>query len=172
MKKIGIMMLLCMLAIGVKAQEERCPLHFEGSFYMGVSSKDLTFMGENIDFGYSPINRLSIHALAHSEFFIPKIGAIIDSNIAVNLGGGIGYQLLNNKNWRMGTLELRGTLTTSLGSSSSTYKNTSYGVGLYFYKHSNAQRFQPVIGIGFNVRNFHGNVPNFYGPYVSLGIRF
>lgn len=170
MKKIGIMMLLCMLAIGVQAQEERCPLHYEGSFSMGASSKDLSFMGANIDLGYSPVNRLSIHALAHSDFFIPKLGATKDYNNAVNLGGGIGYQLLNNKNWRMGTLELRGTLTTSLGSS--TYKNTSYGVGLYFYKHSNVQRFQPVIGIGFNARNFHGNVPNFYGPYVSLGIRF
>ena len=40
MKKIGIMMLFCMLAIGVQAQEERRPLHYDGSFSMGACSTD------------------------------------------------------------------------------------------------------------------------------------
>ena len=44
MKKIGIMMLLCMLAIGVQAQEERCPLHYEGSLAQWKFSGDIFFI--------------------------------------------------------------------------------------------------------------------------------
>lgn len=171
MKKLVLLTaVLCMTVVGAKAQTESVPLHFDASFTMGTPSKDVSPMGAMFDLNFTPINRLSIHALAHTDFFIPKNGGTKDYNNAFNIGGGLGYQLLSGDKSRFGTMELRGSASVSVGNSS--WNNSTYSLGLYFYKHPTAQRFQPIIGIGFAMRNFHGSQPTHYGPFVSLGFRF
>lgn len=167
---IFMAVMLCMAVVGAKAQTEDVSLHFDASFTMGMPAKDISPMGASFDLNFSPINRFSIHALAHTDFFIPKNGATKDYNNAFNIGGGLGYQLLNNDNCRFGTMELRGTASVSVGKSD--WANSTCSLGLYFYKHSSAQRFQPIIGIGFSMRDFHGSQATHYAPYVSLGFRF
>lgn len=171
MRKVLFMaVMLYMTAVGAKAQTENVPLHFDASFTMGMPAKDLSPMGASFNLNFSPINRLSIHALAHTDFFIPKNGATKDYNNATNIGGGLGYQLISNERGRLGALELRGTASVSVGKSD--FANSTYSLGLYFYKHPTAQRFQPIVGVGFSMRNFHGNQSTCYAPFVSLGFRF
>ena len=48
---------------------------------------------------------------------MPKEGLVSNYNRVTNLGGGIGYTFLPQKNDNLGDFELRASVTTSVGSS-------------------------------------------------------
>ena len=102
---------------------------------------------------------------------MPKNGATNDYNRATNLGGGLGYVFLPEKNDQLGDFELRAFVTTSVGSSD--FKNTSYNVGVHWFGHTEKHRLVPTVGVGYTLRDFSAKgMKNINGAYLSLGLRF
>lgn len=69
------------------------PFHIELGMNINTPHKGLMPMGAVIDLNYA-IKRFSIHAIATTDFFIPKEGSSTNYNKVTNLGGGIGFELL------------------------------------------------------------------------------
>ena len=147
------------------------PLHFEASLGAVTPSKDIMPFDATFDLNYTFGNKFSLHAIASTSYFIPKEGSTSDYNHATNLGGGIGYIFLPQKNDNLGDVEIRATVTASVGSSD--FKNTSYKIGIHWYGHSERHSLVPTVGIGYSFKDFSKkNMPNTNGAYFTLGLRF
>lgn len=147
------------------------PLHIEAQLGAGTSCKSVTPFDVNIDLNYTLARRFSIHAITQTSYFLPKDGITSKYNRATNLGGGIGYTFLPQKDDKLGNFELRASVTTSVGSSD--FKNTSYNIGIHWYGHAERHKLVPTIGIGYSFRDFSNkNMPNHNGLYFSVGVRF
>lgn len=164
------MMLLSVAACGVSAQQEASfPLHYDVSLYLGAPSKGNLPMGLLCDLGYNPVRHLTVHALFHTDYFVPKEGKTDGYNEISNLGGGIGYLFCLGKQDTK-AIEARMVATTTMGHH--LLGNTTYMVGVYAFGVDDESSFLPIIGVGYAIRNFHVDSPTCYGPYVSLGFRF
>lgn len=171
-KMLFIMMLLNILACPLQAQETTSfPLHYDASLYLSAPSKGKLPMGFMCDLGYMPVRGLTIHALLHTNYFVPKEDYTNNYNEVSNIGGGLGYQFVVDKMKGAKGIELRAIATMSLGHHRP-YSNTTYLMGVYAFCINDELSFLPIIGLGYAVRNFHADIPTYYGPYVSLGFRF
>lgn len=146
------------------------PFHIELGMNINTPHKGLMPMGAVIDLNYA-IKRFSIHAIATTDFFIPKEGSSTNYNKVTNLGGGIGFELLPREEGYNNIFEIRGQVTSSIGSSD--LKNTAYQVGLYWYPKTSRRKLVPLVGAGYSLKDFsnHG-LATFHGGFVSLGLRF
>lgn len=116
-------------------------------------------------------NSRIVRTAAVAAALFATIGATHDYNRATNLGGGLGYVFLPEKNDKLGDFELRAFVTTSVGSSD--FKNTSYNVGVHWFGHTEKHRLVPTVGVGYTLRDFSAKgMKNINGAYFSLGLRF
>ena len=77
-----------------------------------------TFIAALIDLGFCLyIDYCDIKRVCNQSYFLPKEGLVSNYNRVTNLGGGIGYTFLPQKNDNLGDFELRASVTTSVGSS-------------------------------------------------------
>ena len=93
------------------------PLHIEASLGAGTACKNIMPIDVNIDLNYTFAKKFSLHATTQTSYFVPKDGITTNYNRATNLGGGLGYVFLPQKNDNLGDFELRASVTTSVGSS-------------------------------------------------------
>ena len=161
--------------IGANAQSEASsksiPLHVEASLGACTPSNKVLPLDVNVDLNYTFAKRFSLHATTTTSYFMPKNGATHDYNSATNLGGGLGYVFLPEKDDKLGDFELRAFVTTSVGSSD--FKNTSYNVGVHWFGHTEKHRLVPTVGVGYTLRAFSAKgMKNINGAYFSLGLRF
>ena len=161
--------------IGANAQSEASsksiPLHVEASLGACTPSNKVLPLDVNVDLNYTFAKRFSLHATTTTSYFMPKNGATHDYNRATNLGGGLGYVFLPEKDDQLGDFELRAFVTTSVGSSD--FKNTSYNVGVHWFGHTEKHRLVPTVGVGYTLRDFSAKgMKNINGAYFSLGLRF
>lgn len=146
------------------------PLHLELSLSTETPNKGIMPFGTEIDLNYG-IRRFSIHAISAANFFHPKDGQCKNYNRAVNLGGGLGFELFSRDESNSNVFEIRASVTTTVGSAE--YKNTAYKIGLEWYKASSKRKINPVVGVGYCLRDFSGNgKPSYSGAYLSFGLRF
>lgn len=92
--------------IGANAQSEASsksiPLHVEASLGACTPSNKVLPLDVNVDLNYTFAKRFSLHATTTTSYFMPKNGATHDYNRATNLGGGLGYVFLPEKNDQLG----------------------------------------------------------------------
>lgn len=166
MKKI-VLILICILGMSKAYSQSNGPLHIEAGLTLGTSSHSVMPTGVNIDLNYDLTKCLSVHALAHADYFIPKEGLTDKYNKALNLGGGLGYVLCPAI--CSGHFEARASFTSSVGSN--LYNHNSVDAGLYWVGKSAS--FAPVVGAGYSYKNFrNGSLKSYNGLVVSLGLRF
>jgi len=147
------------------------PLHIEASLGAGTACKNIMPIDVNIDLNYTFAKKFSLHVTTQTSYFLPEDGITTNYNRATNLGGGLGYVFLPQKNDNWGDFELRAFMTTSVGSSD--FKNTSYNIGVHWYGHTEKHRLVPTVGVGYNFKNFSNkDAANYHGAYFSLGLRF
>lgn len=162
-------------ATGLFAQsaesEKTIPLHIEATMGAGSKYKSMTPIISNVDLNYTFAKRFSLHAILNTSYFIPKNGTVTDYNRATNLGGGVGYIFLPQKQDKLGDFEIRASVTTSI--SGSDYKNTEYNLGIHWYGHSETHRLVPTVGIGYSFKDFSSkSISNYHGAYFTIGLRF
>ena len=147
------------------------PLHIEASLGAGTPCKDIMPIDVNIYLNYTFAKKFSLHAITSTSYFLPKEGLVSNYNRVTNMGGGIGYTFLPQKNDNLGDFELRASVTTSVGSSD--FKNTAYQLGIHWYGHTEKHHIVPIVGVGYSFRDFSNkNLSNYNGAYFSLGLRF
>lgn len=146
------------------------PLHLELGMNINTPHKGVMPVGTEIDLNYG-IKRFSVHAVVNTDFYIPKEGFTDGYNKVINLGGGIGFELLPREEGFNNIFEIRGQVTSSIGSSD--LKNTAYQVGLYWYPKTSRRKLVPLVGAGYSLKDFsnHG-LATFHGGFVSFGLRF
>ena len=170
-----VLIVTMLISIETLAQHDEkktiIPLHLEASLGAVTPSKDIMPLDASFDLNYTFGNKFSLHAIASTSYFLPKKGSTSDYNRATNVGGGIGYIFLPQKNDNLGDFELRAYVTTSVGSSD--FKNTSYNIGIHWCGHSERHSLVPTVGIGYSFKDFsQKNMPNTNGAYFTLGLRF
>lgn len=175
MKKLIYVMAIFMMAITAElsAQEEikkDIPLHVELGMNINTPHKGFMPIGTIIDLSYS-IKRFSIHAVANADFFIPKEGMTDSYNKTVNLGGGVGFELLPREEGFNNNFEIRAQVTSSVASS--VLKNTAYQLGLYWHPKTSRRKLVPLVGAGYSIKDFSRHeLSTYHGAFVSLGLRF
>lgn len=173
MKKLFLTLCAVMtmaLTAGAAEENQELPLHAEISLGSATPSHQVQPFNAVIDVNYHIIPCLSIRAVAQADYFLPKNGATKDYNKDFNLGGGIGYTFPRDAK-DLFVYEARAFVTTSLNSC--TYKNTSYNIGLYIYGNSSRHRIVPLLGIGYNFKDYKAEgLSSYNGAYLTLGLRF
>lgn len=152
-------------------QRRYIPLHVEASTGFGTESRKLMPFNVNIDLSYHFVPRFSIHATMQNDFFLPKESVTKDFNQATNLGGGLAYVFLPERIAGSEMFEIRAFVTASVNSTD--LKNTSYNVGLYWYRNHKDHRIVPLVGVGYSAKVFNSDaLDTYHGAYLSLGFRF
>ena len=154
----------------IKSQRH-IPLHVEACVGFGTESKNLMPFNANIDLNYHFTRRFSIHATMQNDFFLPKESVTKDFNQATNLGGGVAYILLPERIAGAEMFEIRAFVTATVNSSY--LKNTSYNIGLYWYRDHKDHRIEPFVGAGYSAKDFRSDaLGTYHGAYLALGFRF
>jgi hypothetical protein len=124
-----------------------------------------------IDANHQIFNRCDLHILCETNWMHPKESVTKDYNRSTNLGLGLSYELGQGDDADYGVFEVRASGTESVDNS--TYKHTSYKLGLYWYGlRGEKSVLVPIIGVGFADREFHrSGIPSYRGAFLSLGIR-
>ena len=149
---------------------ERLPLHLELSLSAQTPYKGIMSFGPEIDLNYG-FRRFSIHAIAATDYFIPKESVTKNYNSVFNLGGGVGFELFPRQADDRNVFEARFSVTTSIGSGA--YTNTSYKIGIDWHLWSSSRGLTPTVGIGYNLKDFPKPfMPTYHGGYLTFGIRF
>lgn len=172
-KSIYVALLMCFATFSAYSQEydcEKLPLHIELNLTGAPPYKGLMSFGPEIDLTYS-IKRFSIHAILNTDYFIPKESETKNYNKAMNLGGGMGFELFPRKTNASNTFEARASVTSSVGSGN--FKNTAFKIGINWHLSGSKRRLSPTIGLGYCLRNFHdAYLSTYHGGFLSFGIRF
>lgn len=174
-RKLIYMLAIFMMANMAKlsAQEKikgDIPLHIEVGMNINTPHKMVIPIGTVIDLNYA-IKRFSIHAIANTDFFIPKEGLTYNYNKVINLGGGIGFELLPREEGFNNIFEIRAQVTSSVGSSD--LKNIAYQIGLYWHPKTFGRKLTPLIGAGYNLKDFsRKELSTYHGMFLSFGLRF
>ena len=166
---------MTLFCLGSFAQEtttkKSIPLHFEASLEGNRGTKEMMAFGPKIDLNYCFAQRLTLHAVAQYNCFLPKNGEVKDQNQTFNLGGGLSFVLFPEQDDGLGIFELRALATA--GVSGDAYKHTAYEFGMCWYLHNKKHFIQPVIGVGYKMYDFSGSGHStFHSGFVSFGIRF
>lgn len=169
---VGLMFCFSSAMYAQTSQEKpSLPLHAELSLGAGTPFKSMIPVDATIDVNYTFFKKLSLHFVSNASYFIPKEGMTSNYNKAFNIGGGIGYTFLPQKNDKLGDFEVRASVTTTVGSSD--FKNTSYNIGVFWYSHSEKHKILPFIGISYSFKDFSNKfIPNYHGAYVTFGVRY
>lgn len=172
-KSIYVALLMCFATFSAYSQEydcEKLPLHIELNLTGATPHKGLMSFGPEIDLTYS-IKRFSIHAILNTDYFIPKESETKNYNKAMNLGGGMGFELFPRKTNDSNTFEARASVTSSVGSGD--FKNTAFKIGINWHLSGSKHRLSPTIGLGYCLRTFHDpHLSTYHGGFLSFGIRF
>ena len=165
MKKIVAILLICFACcMGSRCMAESpLPVHLDLSLGMGTPCKDIRPFDASMSLSYD-FKRFSVFAIYQGDVLIPKSGLTNNYNLVNNLGGGLGYRLPS-----LNCFEARGFVTRTIGHP--TLRNTSYNLGLYWHCGSSNLFPSPVIGIGYNCKDFSA-APTYHGAYISFGFRF
>lgn len=152
------------------SEDKTFPVHFEIGLGCGTAKSGITPVDAHIDINYEFVKNLSVHLIGKGSMYVPKEGETYKYNRAANLGGGLSYTI-PKKDWETDAFEIRADVTTTLGKCS--YKNTSYDLGIYWYKKWQKRNITPIVGFGYSIRDFSDkSLPNHYGFFASIGIRF
>lgn len=174
MKKIAFILTAMFITIAVRAQEsqDNTPLFKDFSFEIkslyGIKQHGLQPLSLDLQGGYEFANRWTLLACAEASHTLMEVDGAKTYAKDISLGGGLAYTFYDGAKDRFDVrLQMLKTV------SSADWKHTTYDIGTTWYSKPNKTGMAPLVGIGFRYEKSHVvGIPNWFGIYATVGIRF
>lgn len=174
MKKIVFVLTALFIAIAVCAQESKddTPIlkncSFELKSLYGIKQHGLQPLSLDMQMGYEFANRWTLLACAEASHTLLEVDGMKSYAKDISLGGGLAYAWYDGAKDRF---DLRLQVLKTIGSAD--WKHTTFDIGTTWYGKPNKKGIAPLMGIGFRYEKSHiPGIPNWFGIYATVGIRF
>jgi hypothetical protein len=174
MKKIVFVLAAMFVATTVSAQEdkdstpvfENCSLELKSLY--GIKQHGMQPLNLDLQMGYEFANRWTLLACAEASHTLMERDGVKSYVKDISLGGGLAYAWYDGAKDRF---DLRLQVLRTIGSAD--WKHTTFDIGTTWYGKPNKSVIAPLIGIGFRYeKSKTSGIPNWYGMYATVGVRF